>query len=674
MESQTSSSDSQKHANWVHGLPKKSLRKAQSGILAFRAGFARRPQPSISVEDMALRHGQGVSSITTQEDLSFGCDLYRTAISWSSPENQLSIDALMRAEPFHPLTNIISAPVVLQSFDGSLDDFGTGFVGSTNAPVHLPPATQSNNEQAFYSHRSTDTRASKIDGTATDSALIKGTLRKVSLTASTDWETLGTASTGSVDDDDGKRLQDLTDVRHKVLDKANSPNRSSQRSDMTTEWSTHCVKGTSSGDEQENAGPSRERERPKFRRDPSIMRTSSSMWSTISSNTPHRGSIGFLQSEAFVTQERLIPDEEPPTVTAGTCSTSSLTEGSVEAIIAFPGIHHELLDQWRSESMDEEQVEDVGNIFDAERKTIVSQGQFAVVTTFPRASDPDYDRRDLPYLIDENATCTEFPRYNSNQWEEIQAQYLYPRPERDVLRNSQETSQQNARSSPSMDFDSAFLLGSIQAQQTEAVSDPRSQSQNQRADTRHSFGLHISLPNEPGEISEANRRRQRDLHQFFEQQLFADTHYAGPYWRWDIAGTPCDDSDYSNNFSAIFTPGSTTSQDETSATSMSSLMWSPLHSPIDEEVFFPPVTRNEYWTAAGKTSSLYPDGGDEPVKAGRARGNGMTCNRNGRYSIAAPLADEDHGIPWATSYSSHSAVHAMIARGGSDSTDDFYPG
>ncbi|KAJ5113253.1 hypothetical protein N7456_001787 [Penicillium angulare] len=679
MERQTSSSDSQKQPNWVHGLPIKSLRKAQSGFLAIRAGLFRRPQPSISVDDMShmtLRHGQGVSSITTQEDLSFGCDLYRTAVSWSSPDDHLNIDALVRAGSFHPLTNIISAPVVLQSLNGSPDDFGTGFAGNTIAPVHLPPAALSSNEHDFCSSRSTDTRIIQVDGAAIESTQTKGALRKVSLTASTDWETLGGTSTGSVNDDDGKLLQDLTDVRHKVLDKATAPNRSNRRSDMTTEWSTHCVQGTSSCescDEQENAEPSRKRKMPKSRRGPSIMRASSSMWSTISSNTSHGGSIGFLQSEAFVTQERLIPDEEPSTAAAGTCSTSSLTEGSVEATIAFPGIHHELLDQWRSESLDDEQGEDVGNIFNAERKTIVSHDQFAVMTTFPRASNLDYDRCDLPYPIDENATCTDLPRYNSDQLEEIEAQNLYPRLERDVLRDSQEMSPQNAMPSPTMGFSSAFLLASIQAQQPEAVPDRRSQSQNQRADTRHSFGLHISLPNEPGGRAEAHTWRQRDLHQFLlEQQPFADTHYAGSNWGWDGMGTQYDDSDYSTNFTAIFTPGSTMSQGETSATSISSLMWSPLHSPIDEEVLFPPVTRNEYWSAAGKTSSFYPDRGNEPVKAGRDYGIDATCN--GGYPATAPLADEYQEIPWTTSYSSQSAVHAMIARGGSDSTDDFYPG
>lgn len=52
-----------------------------------------------------------------------------------------------------------------------------------------------------------------------------------------------------------------------------------------------------------------------------------------------------------------------------------------------------------------------------------------------------------------------------------------------------------------------------------------------------------------------------------------------------------------------------------STSSTSNTAWSPLDSPIDEEVLFSPHCRDEYYIVDGKTSGFYPDRGDQPVKA-----------------------------------------------------------
>lgn len=92
--------------------------------------------------------------------------------------------------------------------------------------------------------------------------------------------------------------------------------------------------------------------------------------------------------------------------------------------------------------------------------------------------------------------------------------------------------------------------------------------------------------------------------------------HARPFFRppglWGAADSQCDDSD----FSTIYTRDSSVanSTNYTSPTSISSTPWSPLDSPIDEEVLFRTTHRDEYYMADGKHSSYYPDLGDLPVK------------------------------------------------------------
>ena len=126
-ESHTSSSDSQKQVNWVHNLPRKSIHKARSGILALKAGLnLRRPRDTPASPDDTNLERREASSVSTQEDLSFGIALYRTQVPWSSSGDEPSVDILMRTASFHPLVNIASAPEVLMSRRESIEDARRG--------------------------------------------------------------------------------------------------------------------------------------------------------------------------------------------------------------------------------------------------------------------------------------------------------------------------------------------------------------------------------------------------------------------------------------------------------------------------------------------------------------------------------------------------------------------
>lgn len=105
-----------------------------------------------------------------------------------------------------------------------------------------------------------------------------------------------------------------------------------------------------------------------------------------------------------------------------------------------------------------------------------------------------------------------------------------------------------------------------------------------------------------------------------------DRPFFPPPGPWNAADSQCD-SDFSTSYnqdnSAI------NSATYTSPTSISSAPWSPLDSPIDEEVLFRATHRDEYWIADGKNSSYYPDRGDLPVKGEHTSGDERICYASG---------------------------------------------
>lgn len=157
------------------------------------------------------------------------------------------------------------------------------------------------------------------------------------------------------------------------------------------------------------------------------------------------------------------------------------------------------------------------------------------------------------------------------------------------------------------------------------------------------------------------------------RQQYGETNYSpAPVWAYDAAESLFQ----SSTQSSIYTQGSSMSPEFTSVAS-SSNMYSPLNSPIDEEVFISNPFRNEFWNADGKTSSLYPDRGDQPVKAGMrvARDGGVHSGR-GFDRIPSSREHQRPGIrmPTAAPNSSQSTVRAVVIREESESTDEFYPG
>lgn len=115
---------------------------------------------------------------------------------------------------------------------------------------------------------------------------------------------------------------------------------------------------------------------------------------------------------------------------------------------------------------------------------------------------------------------------------------------------------------------------------------------------------------ETGERNKANEISRRECHQRSCHQQPVQDQYSLPSAGTDATAGPFFDE--SSSSSSVFSRNNINSA---ALTARSSMSWSPLDSPIDEEVLFPSPWRNEYYMVDGKTSSFYPGRGDQPVKA-----------------------------------------------------------
>ncbi|KAJ5765076.1 hypothetical protein N7520_004635 [Penicillium odoratum] len=635
-DSQTSSSDSQKQSHWVQDLHRRSLHKARSGLLALRAGF-RRPRTSSSVGCTPVHH-QEVSTASTQEDLGFGVALYRTNVPWPTAEDEPSIDVLMRAAAFHPLANIASAPEARERPAWESNDADAVF--SHGSIAFHPPAYRSSCDDAFDSQNSPVEVASKND---IETGIMTQEITSVHVHSgsSTDWETVESTSAGSAEERDLRIVDDsqpiyLPEQKAGLQPEGGAPNSGNLSiSHEETE-----------SDEESHGFRSWNRRMLENRRS-SFMRRSSGVLSTLSSNASHRRRISLIQSEAFGTQERLLLyDQGPPSPAVGTCSdsASSLGHSSADIPFAFPGLYQELLEQWvedRNRSRSDENV----------APTTLPSHLTMPTVNFLFNTPPRYE---YTSFYDENNHGHQRERSLS---------------ESDLMDGrhglTEGLTPSEAVSGPSTG-DDLFELDC-------RIPQPESVTTAELEERRNSFGLHISMRR-----NESRLNTSRDeIYPVNEEmnQPFENNQSYGRFWSYDAS-----ENRFRNAAQSVpgylYMQGSATSPEFRSPTSTSTNMFSPLSSPIDEEVLFPnSFGRNEFWYADGKTSSLYPDRGDQPVQSGlqmrgRAVHSGSGLDRipsNGYYQ------SRETKMPFILPRSSHSTVRDVVMSGESDTTDESYP-
>ncbi|KAJ5814236.1 uncharacterized protein N7503_000986 [Penicillium pulvis] len=239
-------------------------------------------------------------------------------------------------------------------------------------------------------------------------------------------------------------------------------------------------------------------------------------------------------------------------------------------------------------------------------------------------------------------------------------------PGNDMAPEGEEPNPTDALSGPFMTGNDALAFDTNINMQPELV------TSTQPEERRHSFGLHISTINESRLETSLEEQILPLENQMYQQQYGETNCSSARVWGYDAA----DSMFQSSTQSSIYTRGSTMSPDLTSITSFSN-MCSPLSSPIDEEVLFSNPFRNEFWNADGKTSSLYPDRGDQPVKAGLlVAWDGGVHSGRGFDRIPSSREHQSHGIrmPTTAPHSSQGTVRAVVMREESESTDEFYPG
>lgn len=138
----------------------------------------------------------------------------------------------------------------------------------------------------------------------------------------------------------------------------------------------------------------------------------------------------------------------------------------------------------------------------------------------------------------------------------------------------------------------------------------------------------------------------------------------------DTAASVCGGSEPSSRYSR----DNIASVDITSVTSPSNGDWSPLGSPDNEEIMLSTFWRDEYFMADGKTSSHYPDRGDQPVKMMRrvVGGSIHSCPAFERFSHCRVQEFSELDSPESLPSSPQVAVPTVFQRDGTGSTDDHH--
>ncbi|KAJ5569803.1 uncharacterized protein N7459_009233 [Penicillium hispanicum] len=649
-DSQTSSSDSQKPSSWVQDLPRRSLRKARSGLLALRAGLLRRSSRQtneLSDGEPRLRIGwgrghkliSGLSSASTQEDLNFGVDLYRTSAPWPTVSGETHFEPPMRVASFRTPGNVVTAPTPLASSPCLVHEPASAHVHHVSVSTTKAPSYDSIHGNALDSRRSKELEMSvdfehPIDGEIQNN--ITDDLTRYA--SSADWETLESSGDGDLANSGGthEAIVEQTGSAPSILEVGSIENGGSRYPKPgLVQPGSEMSDDQSSGYELRMTAYSRG----------SYTLPDQDFFSVLSSNASERRHSSLAASEAFATQERLCLEHGPPSFKGDASPVSgSRNCSAAEVTFAFPGIYHALLEQW----MRERSNEPVGNV---ENLCNISTPQITI-TSDPSHKAPETQGSFPGTSNGEGGVPVGTDCIASSQQIEMRSTAPIVTLGRRSLEYHHEMALQNTGTSSSTIADtvSTGYGGSITAPPAE----------ERPSESIHAFGLHISPRNEVSGIIRSSY--QAPLSSSFNEESPTDNrssiHSVGAC---DTIGSICDVSEHSTNY----TRGSTTSAEVTSATSMS-----PLDSPIDEEVMFSSFWRDEYYMADGKTSSYNPDQGDQPVKIVRhAIGDGSIHSGPGLDRAPFCRIQELPEAPRTIRGSSPAAVRAVIYRDGSDSTD-----
>lgn len=360
--SQNSSADSQKQLHWVQDLHRRSIRKAQSGLLSLREGLLRlssrndddndtgstleRPQSHINGRRKQAYGFSGISDASTQEDVNFGVGMYRMNSPWPSASCEPSSDRSTRVASSLALVNV-SAPE-LPVCNGKMHCPESALPRQVHISSDDPPPYSASDDRPAPNtlpDANTDQGRLVVD---TERSVGGNLTQQLDQSDVSDWETIasGKDSACSV-------KEDVSEARE-VCDTDDVPAEQPQAAPMAF-WEIPAI-----AKQYTAYNPGLPHKGIVF--DDALLyeheTTNSSTGSfklldpdAPSSYGPSKAdqSLAHIRdSEALVTQERLqIPQERKSE--ARTSIASRKCSANVVKI-AFPGLYHALLEQWTRET------------------------------------------------------------------------------------------------------------------------------------------------------------------------------------------------------------------------------------------------------------------------------------------------------------------------------------
>lgn len=358
-ESRTSSSDPPRQNDGAPTFPRRSLHKARSGLLALRAGLfgrsSRQDGDLFESEAKSLpKHGHvhrsthGFSDISssTQEDINFGTDLYPNGRAQPRTLNDTDVNAIKQVPSVHSLKNTISAPQPRTSSCSLVHDSQPAFDQTVSTPADQPFAYESNQEKIVMSHLPTDEEKWAEQDLSIVEDIQKN--RADCLTpsvASEDQHKAGPLSPDSAEDEELGGTSLLCYNQDVVLEK---------NGDFLKNWLNHeesaskKIEGLRRLSETRNA-PSLEMKHKDNDSKESLELPDYSTPSIVGSETLRRRGSMVIRPEALVIQERVL-DDDSLECQASESPVSESRKCSANVKIAFPGLYHELLEQWVREN------------------------------------------------------------------------------------------------------------------------------------------------------------------------------------------------------------------------------------------------------------------------------------------------------------------------------------
>ncbi|KAF3388573.1 hypothetical protein F1880_003252 [Penicillium rolfsii] len=626
-ERRTSFSDHSRQNDGTPILSRRTLHKAKSGFLALRAGLfrriPRRDDDLFEIEANPLpKHGHahqsthGFSDISssTQEDLNFGTDLYR--IGRAQPRNRDDGEGnLIKQVPFfHPLNNTVSASQPRTTSSVLVQNPEPDFNPIVSTPVKQPFAYESYHDKIVMSETLNERKSIEANPSIVEDIPEDRADRLTFSVVSEDQHTPGSLSSNATDENylGGSSLQSYD------LDVA-----SGQRREILGNWLDHEQSAFKKIEELRRL--SETRNVPPFEMQQKRNHSSESMAlpdysspSNAGTETPRRQGSLVTRSRTLATQEKVLIGDDSLETQANESPVSETRKCSATVKIAFPGLYHELLEQWVREN---ELSPTMNPGFSGlESQAILSPSYLpSRASTTLSHHNPDNQPphpTELPWSCDTRLNVRFANILNNLQKENASISLTSLTSPRAVTVHRM----QDSITLP------CTMDDNTQQANTETTGPRERQSDERR---RHSFGIHISERNESiSRLSTDQVSRHESLRRSSqnEQGPVNGRPFFAPPGLWGGADSPCD-SDFSTSYNRD--NSALNSATYTSPTSISSAPWSPLDSPVDEEILFRAPHRDEYWIADGKNSSFYPDRGDLPVKGEYAANDGRVCFASG---------------------------------------------